>query len=162
MTVTRLAISELGAEYTRIFGQPCNEPGNGRQRLCKVCGGWHRLGAWPHNCRSAAPARNLDLAAPQLAPRFEEFRTGMTDTAEVIADRKAKREFMARNDLVEWDDGVKPDPGPTERQWKEDFVQDFKRAQEEDPLNRPPVEVIGRTDLDGAAEIGTAEMEISE
>lgn len=21
-----------------------------RQRLCRVCGGWHELDAWPHNC----------------------------------------------------------------------------------------------------------------
>ncbi|MFE3836917.1 hypothetical protein [Pseudogemmobacter sonorensis] len=159
--MTSLAISDLGSEYDRIFGQKPEDAGAGRQRLCRVCGGWHRLDAWPHNCRSEAPRRNRDLAAPQLAPRFDEFRTGLTETAEIIGDRRSKREFMDRHDLVEWDDGVQPDPGPTERQWKEDFVHDFKRAQQEDPLNRPPVDVIGQTDTGGAGEIDITSMEIS-
>lgn len=37
-----------------------------RERFCKVCRGWHRLDAWPHNCakernwnRSALPAPNF-------------------------------------------------------------------------------------------------------
>lgn len=158
---TRLAMSSLGSEYDRIFGPPAEARDPGRQRLCKVCGGWHRLDAWPHNCRPEAPPRNRDLAAPQLAPRFDPFVTGVTETAEIIGDRKAKREFMARHDLVEFDAGVKPDPGPTERQWKEEFVQDFKRAQEEDPLNRPPVDIIGRTDTEGAGEIDVAGIEVA-
>lgn len=160
--MTRLALSELGDEYARIFGPKAEEPGTGRQRSCRFCGGWHRVDAWPHNCRPDAPRRNRDLSAPQLAPRFEAFQTGLTETAEVIGDRKAKREFMDRHDLVEWDDGIAPDPEPTERQWKDDFVQDFKRAQQKDPLNRPPADVIGQTDTAGAGEIDTAGMEISE
>jgi hypothetical protein len=67
---------------------------------------------------------------------------------------------MERHDLVEHDEGVAPPPEPTKREWIEDFVQDFKRAQEEDPLNRPPVDVIGQTDTDGAGEIDVSEVEI--
>ena len=36
------------------------------QRFCRVCGGWHHVDAWPHNC---LPERNLaqsDLPAPNV------------------------------------------------------------------------------------------------
>lgn len=156
--MTRLAMSDLGGEYARIFG-PREESGPGKTRLCKMCGGWHRLDAWPHNCLPERPQRS-HLAAPQLAPRFEEFMTGRTADAAYIGDRKAKREFMARHDLVEYDEGVKPEREMTEREWEADFVADFKRTVEEDPLNRPPVDVVGRTDLEGADEVDVSDMEI--
>lgn len=158
--MTRLAMSDLGADYARIFG-PRDTDGPGRQRLCRVCGGWHSPAAWPHNCRSEAPPRSR-LAAPMIAPRFEAFVAGDADTPVIINDHRDKRDYMARHDLVEYDAGVAPDPQPTERQWIEDFVQDFKRAQEEDPLNRPPTEVLGRADLEDAPEIDTATMEVAQ
>lgn len=86
--------------------------------------------------------------------------TGVTETAEYIGDRRARREFMERHDLVEYDEGVKTEPEPTERQWVEDFVRDFKRVQQEDPLNRPPIDRIGETDLDGSAEIDASDIEV--
>lgn len=157
--MSRVAMSDLGPDYSRIFGRP--ETGTpGRSKLCRTCGGWHSLQApWPHNCRPPAPPRS-DLAAPQIAPTFSEFKTGATETAEVIGDRKAKREFMDRHDLVEFDEGVAPEREPTRKEWLEDFVQDFKRAQQEDPLNRPPIERIGESDLDGSDEIDTSDMEV--
>lgn len=158
--MTRLAMSDLGNEYARIFGATA-ETGTGRSRLCKTCGAWHALDKpWPHNCRPEAPPRS-HLASPQIAPKFEEFVTGKTDTAEIIGDRRAKRTFMDRHDLAEYDEGVSPPPPPSERQWEREFVQDFKRAQEEDPLNRPPVEVIGQTDTNDAGDIDVAGMEIA-
>ena len=151
-------MSDLGDEYARIFG-PRQEAGVGRSKLCKTCGGWHQAGQIPHNCMPERPPRS-HLAAPQLAPRFDEFMTGRTDGAEYIGDRKAKREFMERHDLVEFDEGVAPPPEMSEREWEADFVSDFKRAIEEDPLNRPPVDVVGRSDLEGADEVATDDMEI--
>lgn len=158
--MTRLAISDLGAEYTRIFGQP-EERSVGRSRLCKVCGSWHSLAQpWPHNCRSEAPPR-ADLAAPRIAPRFDAFVAGDHDAPVVINDRRDKRNFMDEHDLVEYDEGVKPEPEQTERQWREEFAQDFKAAMEMDPLNRPPTEIIGRTDLEGAEEINPDTIEVA-
>lgn len=161
--MTSLAMHDLGAEYARIFG-PRDDldaaPGK-RSRKCKVCGGWHVLGAWPHNCRSEAPPR-AKLAAPMLAPRFSEFVAGTHDDPVIINDRRDKRDYMERHDLVEYDEGVKPEPEPTERQWLEEFVTDFKAACEMDPLNRPPTEVIGRTDLEGAPEVDVSKIEIAE
>lgn len=145
--------------FRRIFGAPLREAEPGSYRSCRNCGGWHKKGEVPHNCRPERPPRS-HLAAPQLAPRFEEFVTGRTEGAEIIGDRRAKREFMAKNDLVEFDEGLAPPREMTEREWEADFVSDFKRAMEEDPLNRPPTEVVGRTDLEGADELDTSDMEI--
>lgn len=146
-------------DFRRIFGASAREAEPGTYRACRNCGGWHKRGQVPHNCLPERPPRS-HLAAPQLAPRFEEFQTGRTDGAEIIGDRKAKREFMARHDLVEFDEGVKPERPMTDREWEADFVADFKRAMEEDPLNRPPVDVVGRTDLEGGEEVDVNQMEV--
>jgi len=156
--MSRIAMSDLGAEYARIFGKP--ERGVGRARLCKVCGDWHPAGQTPHNCRAEAPPRAA-LAAPMIAPKFEAFVAGDHTNPVVINDHADKRAYMDRHDLVEFDEGVQPEPEQTERQWVEEFAQDFKRAVETDPLNRPPTEIIGRTDLQDAEEIDTSTIEIA-
>jgi hypothetical protein len=97
-------------EHARIFGAPDREDRPGAYRKCRTCGGWHPRGRVPHNCRPPAPPRNPDLTTPQLAPTFTPFRTGLTDNAEVIGDRRAKRNYMEKHDLAEYDEGVtKPD-----------------------------------------------------
>lgn len=157
--MTRVAMSDLGDNYARIFGQP--ERGTGRARLCKACGGWHSLAKpWPHNCRSEAPPR-ANLAAPMLAPKFEPFVAGDHDAPVIINDPRDKRSFMDRHDLVEFDAGVTKEPEQTEKQWVSEFVEDFKRAEQTDPLNRPPTEIVGRTDLEGAAEIDPTKIEVA-
>ena len=160
--MTRLAMSDLGEAYTRIFGSrdDLDAASGARQRKCRFCGGWHALSAWPHNCRQEAPPR-APLAAPMLAPRFEPFVAGTHDAPVIINDRRDKRSYMDRHDLVEYDSGVKSEPEPTEREWMEGFVRDFKRAAEEDPLNRPPTEVIGRTDTEGAGDIDINGIEVA-
>lgn len=157
--MTRIAMSDMGDEYARIFGKP--ETGTGRARLCKVCGDWHSLSQpWPHNCRSEAPPR-AKLAAPMLAPKFEPFVAGTHTDPVIIDDARDKRAYMDEHDLVEFDEGVKPPPEPTEREWLAEFVEDFNRAEQTDPLNRPPTEIIGRTDLEGAAEIDPTTIEVA-
>jgi hypothetical protein len=132
----------------------------GRSRLCKVCGDWHSLARpWPHNCREPAPPR-ARLSAPQIAPRFEAFRTGRLEGAAIINDRREKQDYMERHDLVEYDAGVRPEPEQNDRQWREEFAQDLKRAIETDPLNVRPVDVIGQSDTDGAPEVDTAAIEV--
>jgi hypothetical protein len=146
-------------EYARIFGAQ-GQRGTGRARLCGHCGAWHKIGEIPHNCRDEAPPRS-HLAAPMIAPKFEPFQTGALEDPVIINDRRDKRNHMDRNDLVEFDEGVKPPPPPTQREWMEGFVKDFQRAEQEDPLNRPPVERIGETDTNEAGEIDTTGMEIA-
>jgi hypothetical protein len=96
-----------------------------------------------------------------LAPKFEPFVAGDHDNPVVINDRRDKRAYMDAYDLVEYDSGVRREPEPSERSWTEEFVADFKRVMETDPLNRPPTEVIGRADLDGAPEIDVTSIEIA-
>lgn len=149
------------AEHARIFG-PREAGPPGRSRRCISCGDWHRLDKpWPHNCRPPAPPRS-DLAAPMLAPTFHPFVAGDVFDPVEIGDPKAKREYMEARDLVDWDSGVRPEPEQTERQWEEEFVTDLKRSVEQDPLAVKPVDIIGRTDLDGTGEIETDGMEIFE
>lgn len=146
--------------FESIFGARPVPADAGRSRLCKSCGDWHRLDRpWPHNCRQPAPPRS-DLAAPQIAPPFQEFMTGRTDTAAYIGSRRDKREFMDRHELVEYDEGVRPDV-VSEREVERDLVADFKRSMEEDPLNRPPMERIGETDTAGAGEISMDSVEVA-
>ena len=85
--------------------------------------------------------------------------TGQTDGAEIIGDRKAKREFMARHDVVEYEPiDVPKEQSP--REWEAEFAADVKRFMEIDPLNVPPVDVIGRTDTDGAGDIDVDAIEV--
>ncbi|MBB4250859.1 hypothetical protein [Rhizobium sp. BK008] len=37
-----------------------------RERLCRVCGGWHALDKWPHNCMPADNLAQSDLPAPHF------------------------------------------------------------------------------------------------
>ena len=155
------AVGLTPAEFLSVFGPRADDAGPGRYRLCRSCGDWHSLDRrWPHNCRPPAPPRNPDLATPQIAPPFEPFRTGMLDGAVTIGSRAEKRAYMDRHDLVEWDDGVKPDREPSERDQKREFAEQVKRFAETDPLNIEPVDVIGRTDLNEAPEIATDGMQV--
>lgn len=154
------AINLGSEEFAAVFGKRPERGAPGRSRLCKSCGDWHRLDRpWPHNCREPAPPRS-HLAAPQIAPPFQEFMTGRTDTAEYIGSRNDKREFMERHELVEYDEGVRPDV-VSDREVERELVADFKRSMEEDPLNRPPMERIGETDTEGAGEISMDAVEVA-
>lgn len=156
------------ATHSAIFG-PRDDLGvttPGRSRHCKTCGGWHRLDRpWPHNCRPPAPARNRNLATPQIAPKFEPFKTGVLDGAAVISNRYEKSEYMKRNDLVEHETGVGDRNG-----WVEDYetereiVADLKRFHETDPENLPPDLKAQRMDeagsLDDGSEINASDIEV--
>lgn len=160
MTRKTFALGLNPDDYARVFGAKDGFGPAGRSRLCKVCGGWHRADQpWPHNCRAEAAPRS-HLAAPRLSPKFEPFKPNMlTDT--VINDPRSKRDYMERHDLVEYDEGVKPPPEPTEREWQKEWVADFKRAKETDPLAIEPVDVVGRTDLDGTSEVDISTIEVA-
>ena len=144
--------------HRAIFGEPERAETPGRSRRCKTCGDWHRLDKpWPHNCRQPAPPRNPNLATPLVTPPFEPFRTGATDSAEMIQNRQDKREFMKRRGLVEFDAGVtKPDDHWTrEAESKREVVRDIKRFIETDPLAIPPDLKPQRMDEGGSLEAGT-------
>ncbi|MGO6845771.1 hypothetical protein ACC764_10165 [Rhizobium ruizarguesonis] len=37
-----------------------------RERYCRVCGGWHQLDEWPHNCMPVKSQAQSDLPAPHF------------------------------------------------------------------------------------------------
>ncbi|NKL79954.1 hypothetical protein [Rhizobium leguminosarum] len=37
-----------------------------RERYCRVCGGWHPLDKWPHNCMPVKNLARSDLPAPHF------------------------------------------------------------------------------------------------
>lgn len=154
------AIALPADRFAAVFGTPTEERTPGRSRRCRVCGDWHSLKQpWPHNCRSEAPPRS-PLASPQIAPKFEAFRPNVhADT--VINDHRDKRDYMERHDLAEYDAGVAPEPEPTDRAYKREFVEDFKRAMETDPLSQPPVDIIGQTDTEDAGDICVDNIEVA-
>lgn len=50
-----------------------------RERFCRVCGGWHDIERWPHNC---LPGRNYaasDLPAPSVVSDTIEPTQSMVD-----------------------------------------------------------------------------------
>lgn len=147
--------------FESVFGAPRREEEPGTYRKCRTCGGWHKRGLTPHNCREPEPPRNPDLATPQIAPPFHAFQTVGADPV-IIGSRHAKREYMARHDLVEYDAGVKPEREPTEREAKQVFAKEIKRFAETDPLNIPPVDRIGETDTAGAGEVSLDGVEIAD
>lgn len=146
-------------EFDRVFGpkDDLDSSGPGRSRNCKVCGGWHRLDQpWPHNCRKEGPRRNLNLHTPQLMPKFEEFRTGVLEGSEIINDRADKREYMKRNGLVEYDEGVTNDPSWVEQiEYEREIVADLKRFHETDSENLPPDLKAQQMDESGSLDEGT-------
>lgn len=151
-------MSDLGAEYARIFGKKDDQDRKEgqRQRMCKYCGGWHNLSAWPHNCLPPAPPKPK-FAAPRVTRPFQEHVMG----GRIIGDPRAQRAFMDEHGLVPFDEGVKPEREQTAREWEAQFASDVKRAvQEVTNENREPVEIIGRTDLSEADEIDTSSIEV--
>ena len=154
------AIALSPDQFAAVFGKPDAARATGRSRLCRVCGDWHSLHRpWPHNCRSEPPPR-ANLAAPQIAPKFDAFQP-IHGSDIVINDRREKQDYMAERGLVEFDAGVTPDPEPTDREFETQFVADWKMAREIDPLNRPPTEVIGQTDMEGGTEIDVTDIEVA-
>ncbi|NKQ73855.1 hypothetical protein C3Y89_26580 [Rhizobium sp. UPM1132] len=37
-----------------------------RERYCRVCGGWHQLDKWPHDCMPVQNRAQSDLPAPHF------------------------------------------------------------------------------------------------
>jgi hypothetical protein len=65
-----------------------------RQRFCRVCGGWHELDRWPHNCM---PERNLaasNLPAPHFISDAIEIQS-MHDGKFYTSKSKLRGEYRA-------------------------------------------------------------------
>lgn len=147
--------------HAQIFGPQQEDRHQGRSRLCKVCGGWHALDRpWPHNCR---PERRPPpkLAAPMVTKPFEPFVSIATEKPEMIGDRRDRREYMRRHDLVDYEAGVDHRNEWVEEQDRQrEIATDIKRTVEMDPAERPPIERVGETDLNEASEVDVTAAEV--
>lgn len=70
-----------------------------RERLCKVCRGWHQLDAWPHNCMKSAPNRS-ELAAPMLIRDCMDETRSMLD-GKVYDSKSSLRRTYKQAGVVE-------------------------------------------------------------
>lgn len=95
-----------------------------RERLCKVCRGWHRLDEWPDECVTAARSLRADLALPGI----------VTDGMKPLQSQVDGRIYDKRSDLMAHykasgvrivDPGEKP-PAPEKTTRKE--VRDMLKA----------------------------------
>lgn len=125
-------------QFARIFGSKddLDAAPAGRSRKCRTCGGWHRLDKpWPHNCRPPAPPRSRNLASPMIAPAFEAFKAGPMPDDAVIGSRNDKREYMKRNDLCEYETGIRNKNAQwvRERERKNQIAQTISDFWETDP-----------------------------
>ena len=144
-------------KWGAIFGAPDPERVTGRQKLCKVCGGWHRVDAWPHNCMEPQWRPPQHLAAPMIMADVPEH---YAEPGVLINSRSDQREYMRRTGNVELEHFDETAGTHVQqkvigsREYEADLVQDIKRALEEDPLNRPPPKMIEQAndEVDSAEE----------
>lgn len=78
-----------------------------RERLCRVCWGWHDLDEpWPAECVYAkTPRKTSDLTAPMVMRDIEPYRSPVD--GKPIGSRSARREDLKANDCVEWEPSLR-------------------------------------------------------
>ncbi|MDQ0558692.1 hypothetical protein QO004_000467 [Rhizobium mesoamericanum] len=65
-----------------------------RQRYCRVCGGWHELDAWPHNCMPEQVMTRSSLPSPHFVSDTIEIRS-MHDGQFYTSKSKLRSEYRA-------------------------------------------------------------------
>lgn len=156
--------------HNAIFGKPTatgKRVGRRRYYINRHTDEITLRGTEGHNLLEPLPPANRDLSSPQIAPTFQEHVAGDHRDPVVIGDRSAKRDYMERNGLAEYDEGVgHRNEWVEERQNMEDIVDTVKMAMERDPLSLEPWEKPQRLDEKGSlaegTEIDTGNMEIVE
>lgn len=156
--------NKISAErHAAIFGLHDDmDRSGGRKRKCKSCGDWHSTEKpWPHNCRP--PRREMQiLDAPRIISDVEPH----VDGGVLIDSRQKQREYMKKNGLIEHEDfTATAGTGKQDfnsRTYEEELVQDIKKSLQEDPLNRPPPQMIEEANEKVSADevISTEGMEV--
>ncbi|MGG7578855.1 hypothetical protein NMA58_03720 [Rhizobium sp. YTUHZ045] len=65
-----------------------------RERYCRVCGGWHALDAWPHNCMRVRNLAQSDLPAPHFVSDTIEIQS-MHDGRHYTSKAKLRSAYRA-------------------------------------------------------------------
>ena len=95
-----------------------------RERLCKYCGGWHDLEAWPHNCRDPEPwgaSRTLtrpyvvsdtmpDAVQSPADGRFYDSKSALRSTYRPSGNPDGERYIEVGTDPQRLKPGTKPKP----------------------------------------------------
>lgn len=83
-----------------------------RERYCKICGGWHNLKAWPHNCLPERNWNRSDLASPMVIRDDMDPVQSMAD-GKTYTSKRAMRAGYRRAGVIEvGDDPSVLDPKP--------------------------------------------------
>ncbi len=84
-----------------------------RQRLCKVCGGWHELDAWPSECVKETPDRRSHLSGPMLIrDEMDRPLQSMADGKYYTSKSAMRAEYKARGFTEVGDDKAYTNPKP--------------------------------------------------
>jgi hypothetical protein len=89
-----------------------------RERLCRVCGGWHGVEAWPDNCREPDYTPPQYLSAPRINGDTMNAVQSMTN-GRWYESKSALRAEYRRANVVEVGNDVpmkKPEPTRYEKQ----------------------------------------------
>lgn len=71
-----------------------------RERFCKVCRGWHKLDAWPHNCLPERNWNRSDFSAPMVITDTMDPVQSMLD-GKLYDSKAALRATYRRAGVVE-------------------------------------------------------------
>lgn len=83
-----------------------------RQRLCKVCGGWHDLDKpWPHNCMTHEPRRQT-FAAPMVQTDTMKPVQSMTNGLWYDSKSAIRKEYRRAGVVEVGNETPKPPPQP--------------------------------------------------
>ncbi|WP_434732905.1 hypothetical protein [Rhizobium sp. YTUHZ044] len=96
-----------------------------RERYCRVCGGWHQLDAWPHNCMPVKNLAQSDLPAPHFVSDSIEIRS-MHDGQHYTSKAKLRRAYRSAG--VEEIGNEKPRPIEKPRADKQGIRKALKEA----------------------------------
>jgi len=86
-----------------------------RERLCRCCGGWHKLDAWPHNCLPERVLSASDLPSPSVIADTMNPVQSMLD-GKLYDSKAALRSTYKAAGMVEvGNDSSVTDPKPYKR-----------------------------------------------
>jgi len=98
-----------------------------RERYCKVCGGWHKLDEWPHNCMPERIWTRSDLGAPMVISDTMDPVQSQLDGRLYDSKSKLRATYKAAG-VVEVGNDVKTTPKPIERPKKQEIRASVERA----------------------------------
>lgn len=97
-----------------------------RQRLCKVCGGWHYVDAIPHNCQSHDWPMQY-LSAPMVVRDTQRPLMSMTN-GKIYDSKSEMRKEYKRAGVIEVGNEKPPRPKPDVKAYRKDRQAAIGRA----------------------------------